>query len=207
MHTAANLRARNYKIHECTHQKTKMIAGKIIPAIATTTAMITGCVSAELYKFVQGIDNIEVYKNGFINLALPLFVFSEPTEVNKTKSKELDPILGCPIKAIPENFTIYDKVVIQGPLTFRQFFDQMKERFNIEITLVSCGKMALFNSYLPGGKHEARRDREIAEVYRSISDEPIPDGRYYLCLELGGEVIGEGCDFAIPTVKYIFTQH
>lgn len=52
IHAAANLRARNYKIAECDHQKTKMIAGKIIPAIATTTAMITGCVTAEIYKFV-----------------------------------------------------------------------------------------------------------------------------------------------------------
>ena len=33
----------------------------------------------------------------------------------------------------------------------------MKERFNIEITLVSCGKMALYNAYLPGGKHEPRK--------------------------------------------------
>lgn len=52
IHAASNLRARNYKIGECPQQKTKMIAGKIIPAIATTTAMITGCVSAEIYKFV-----------------------------------------------------------------------------------------------------------------------------------------------------------
>jgi ubiquitin-activating enzyme E1 len=59
IHAAANLRARNYRIHECDQQKTKMIAGKIIPAIATTTAMITGCVSAEIFKFVQGFDDIE----------------------------------------------------------------------------------------------------------------------------------------------------
>jgi ubiquitin-activating enzyme E1 len=52
IHAAAQLRARNYKIHECDFGKTKMIAGRIIPAIATTTAMITGAVAAEFYKFV-----------------------------------------------------------------------------------------------------------------------------------------------------------
>lgn len=112
IYATANLRARNYRINECTHQKTKMIAGRIIPAIATTTAMITGCVCAEMYKFVQGFEDLDCYKNSFINLALPLFLFSEPDPVSKTKSKEYDPILMSKEKAIPEGFTIYDKIVI-----------------------------------------------------------------------------------------------
>ena len=82
--------------------------------------MITGAVSAEIYKFVQGYTALEDVKNSFINLALPLFVFSEPYPVNKIVSKDYDPISMCAVKSIPEGYTIYDKThVEQGSLTFQ----------------------------------------------------------------------------------------
>jgi hypothetical protein len=43
--------------------------------------------------------------------------------------------------------------------------------------MVACGRLALFNAYLPGNKHKARLDIAIEKVFAEISPQPLPEGR------------------------------
>ncbi|MFM7853122.1 MAG: hypothetical protein ACKO96_14680, partial [Flammeovirgaceae bacterium] len=88
------------QIEEVDNFKVKLIAGKIIPAIATTTAMVVGAVGLEVIKFLVG-KKAGAYKNLTCNLALPLWVFNDPIDAIVNTDKEFDPIMCGPIKVIP----------------------------------------------------------------------------------------------------------
>merc|ERR1719335_2132287 len=64
---ASNLRSDNYGIKNEDYQKVKLVAGRIIPAIATTTASVTGLVLLELFKILQGKD-VEQLRQRLIGL-------------------------------------------------------------------------------------------------------------------------------------------
>jgi ubiquitin-activating enzyme E1 len=70
--STGNLRARNYRIPEADMHRARGIAGKIIPAIATTTAFVSGMSTLEMMKLIQNAP-LDKYINSFTNLAVPLF--------------------------------------------------------------------------------------------------------------------------------------
>uniref|UniRef100_A0A8C4WFV7 Ubiquitin-like modifier-activating enzyme 7 n=1 Tax=Gopherus evgoodei TaxID=1825980 RepID=A0A8C4WFV7_9SAUR len=75
---ASNLRAANYGIAPADWHKSKRVAGRIVPAIATTTAAVAGLACLELYKLVWGHQNLGSYCNSFLQLAEPLLARFHP---------------------------------------------------------------------------------------------------------------------------------
>eukprot|EP01111_Echinosteliopsis_oligospora_P018356 TRINITY_DN8368_c0_g1_i1.p1 TRINITY_DN8368_c0_g1~~TRINITY_DN8368_c0_g1_i1.p1 ORF type:complete len:1024 (-),score=345.47 TRINITY_DN8368_c0_g1_i1:36-3107(-) len=189
--SASNLRASNYSIAHADKHKSKGIAGKIIPAMVTTTALITGLVCIELLKLIQNVK-LEKYKNGFVNLALPLFAFSEP--------------LAPPKKMITDQWgwTLWDRFEVQGDLTLQQFLNYFKEKHQLEVTMISSGVSMLYSFFLGKDKLTERLPMKMQDLVSSISKVEVPKDKSYLVMEICANRMSDDEDVDVPYVKYIF---
>lgn len=194
---AANMRARNYSIKEGSKHEVKMIAGKIIPAIATTTALATGLVCIELFKTVAGRE-IEASRNGFANLALNYYTMVEPMPPKKVVSTSFDPTIGGPVKAVPEGFTSWDKDVInEGDITVQEFCDLFEAR-GLEVSMIAAGEKMLYSPMM-FRKHAERANKKLSQVYTDVVG---PTERAYFMLDLTVE--DSDGDVVIPPVQFYY---
>ncbi len=165
----SNLRAKNYNIVMVDRHKTKGIAGKIIPAIATTTSLVSGLVSLELYKLFGNsnkmdksnkIGDLENYRNYFVNIALPLFTFSEPGPSPITKIGK-------------HKFTIWDSFNFNNP-TLEEIIKHFKDKYNIIISGISIGQYMILSSFLNKTKYNSRLKMKALDAYKEVlGNEPI----------------------------------
>ncbi|KAI8450963.1 hypothetical protein BY996DRAFT_4586669 [Phakopsora pachyrhizi] len=191
---ASNLRATNYSITAVDKHKTKLIAGRIIPAIATTTALATGLVCLELYKVIDEKKKIEPYKNGFVNLALPFFGFSEPIAAPKNKYYDTE-------------WTLWDRFYIDHDITLKGLIDYFKDDKKLTVTMLSSGVSMLYSSFMAKKKVEERLKMKMSQLVESVSKKPIPPHVKAMIFEVmvdkaeEGDDEDEDLDVEVPYIK------
>jgi ubiquitin-activating enzyme E1 len=192
---ASNLRAINYGIEPADKHKSKGIAGKIIPAIATTTALVVGKVCLELYKVAMGHKKIESFKNSFVNLALPFFAMSEPLPPERKKYNGVE-------------WSLWDRFVVDGrmdgrEMTVQELFDHFKTKHSLDITMLSQGVALIYSFFISADTKKERMLLPVSEATQKVSKKAIPPHVQDLVLEMCCDD-ANGEDAEVPFIQYRF---
>jgi ubiquitin-activating enzyme E1 len=191
---ASNNRAWNYSIEPASRSKSKQIAGKIIPAIATTTAMVVGLVGLEMYKYINNAKKIDTYKNGFINLALPFFGFSEPIAPKKEKYYDIE-------------WTLWDRFEVNGlkddgsEMTLQELLDYFEKEHKLEIAMLSQGVSMIYSFFMNAKSRKERMGLPVSKAVEKVAKRTLQAHENYLVLEMCANDT-EGEDVETPFIRY-----
>jgi ubiquitin-activating enzyme E1 len=182
----ANMRARAYDIPEVDTLQAKLIAGRIIPAIATATALATGFVGLELLKTLRAAP-MEAYRNTFANLALPLFAMAEPMPAARYKHGELA-------------WSLWDRWTVEGDVTVAELLAWFQAK-GLTAYSVSCGQSLIYNNIFP--KHKDRLGKKVSQVVAEVAKLVVPASRRHFDIVVACED-EEGEDIDVPLVSVRF---
>jgi ubiquitin-activating enzyme E1 len=195
----SNLRALNYSIPTEDTHRSRAIAGRIIPAIATTTALVTGLICLELYKIVgtpRKELSIAAYKNAFVNLAIPFMTLSEPIAPAKKKAV---------LKDKEWEWTAWDSLDMNlGDITMGEFMEYFEKEYNLEVSMLSHGVSILYSFFANKKKVEERKAMRMSEVITSITKKEFPPNQLFITLELIANDLDTDEEVEIPYVKFRF---
>ena len=182
-------------------QKIKMIAGRIVSAMATTMATITGIVCLQLYTLNQ-TNKINYFRN-YLNLAINRFIMTLPSPQIKHVDKECDEELDSPLKAIPSNWTVWDKIIIKGSQTPKELINYIKIHYNVDVIIITSNNITISQNFL-SFKNE-NNNMKIEEIYfKEANKINIKINKNYLILKINGEF--NKIPVIIPIFKYIFKE-
>jgi ubiquitin-activating enzyme E1 len=129
---ASNMRALNYNIPIIDENETKGIAGRIIPAIPTTTSAISGLIMIEMIKYLL---NMKEYRSTFINLVDNTVVYSEPLPAPMIE------IAGTKINS-------WTKFEYNLNSTLQEFKEYYEKLFNKNISMITDNSTILYADFI-----------------------------------------------------------
>ena len=193
----SNLRANNFNIEKTDFLNVKEIAGNIIPAIASTTAAITGISTLQIYTLLQ-TDDLYSFKNCDLNLATSQFDLYFPEEkryIGETINNENI----VENKVIPKEFSVWDKIDIKGPnKTIKNIVDYFKDNYNVDIDYINYKNYTLV-SLLDDDKDLDKTIESLIEKYVILNRKTK-----YIKLEISGSL--DDIEISTPTIRYIINN-
>lgn len=93
-----------------------------------------GCADTRSLQIIDGKNKLDDFKNGFINLALPFFGFSEPIAAAKNKFENTE-------------WTLWDRLEFKNDPTLKEFITWFKTHHNLDVSMVSQGVSMLWSSF------------------------------------------------------------
>lgn len=144
---ASNLRATNYNIPTSSEQQTKGIAGRIIPAIATTTSAVSGLIVLEILKYLLGFDVVDKYRATFINLAEPVLIYTEPFKAPMLKIAN----------TMVNNWFKFDYKDNTSLKKFKEHYEQM---FQTKISMIVIDTVMIYAEFMD----ESLLDEQLSKI-------------------------------------------
>ena len=201
IYSCSNIRARNYNIKEIEKQKVKIIAGRIIPAMATTTATITGIACLQLYTLNQ-TNNINYFRNCYLNLAINRFIMTMPSEQIMNTDQEYYEDIDGPVKAIPPNWTVWDKIIIKGSKTVEELIKYIETEYKVKIFFIKSKDITIYQNIV-SFTNEENAKLKIEDIFsKEAIKKDIKVNNNFLILKISSEY--ENIPVIMPLFKYIY---
>ena len=157
---ASNLRATNYKIENADKHKTKGIAGKIIPAIATTTSIVAGLVMLEMYKYLHGHTEIEKYRSTTLNLALPFMAYMEPIKTTSYTFGE-------------NSYSLWDAIVVSGDRTVGALKCYLENKTGVDVDSIVYKEKLLDSFTIAPMQRKKKQAMLISDAIKELTKTTI----------------------------------
>jgi ubiquitin-activating enzyme E1 len=126
----ANNRANNYNIPLGTYNQIRGIAGKIIPALITTTSLVASYGILEMLKYINKLK----YKSTYINLAENLFI-----EVEPMKAKEY----------LVKNKVINEWTILEynSKIKIKDLIEDIFNKYDVNISMISYNEQIIYSIF------------------------------------------------------------
>ena len=202
MYSCSNLKALNFQIPQCDFIKIKNISSNIVPSIVTSNAVITGLASMQLYllakllvekekndnNILESEEALKLFRNYYINMGLNGYSFSYlPKKILHNEKND-----------IPKNWSVWDFILLNGPLKVYEFIDKIQEKYEVKVKSIHSGKSMIYSENDP----KEMRNLKIEELYEKITRKSLNENNKYLIFALIASS-KDISDARMPKVKYI----